>query len=219
MNKNRKDENGEVDPDESCPHEAVESKSPRQKFQIDPSKVDKLTWSFLQKSPSRCSLLVYCSLARLFEWRHRVVSRLQSLEQRANTYYGFSQSYVVIQDVIGCPPRRVAISDLDGNFSSQNVIGQTRRAEAENDQTPSTASSAPTCCASSISEDELAFWDRMEKEYEEKGGDDPDFISGTGHPLGSPEDLLFWKSVIQSLYEENTGYLRLYLSVRGRSGQ
>ena len=30
-------------------------------------------------------------------------------------------------------------------FSSTNVIGQTRRAEAENDQTPSTASSAPTC--------------------------------------------------------------------------
>lgn len=79
----------------------------------------------------------------------------------------------------------------------------------------------PPCSASSISEDELAFWRNIEKEYEEynKKYPDPNFISGTRHPLDSQEDVRVWQNVIQNLYESRNGPLHLSLEVRGGNNQ
>src|SRR6267378_2097234 len=92
------------------PRDGVESNESPRPLHISASKVDKLTLHLLQKTPNRCLVLFYCTLARLFQWWHQVVRYLECLEQRTNKYYAFSQSYIWVQDVTGGLPKRVDLS-------------------------------------------------------------------------------------------------------------
>jgi len=94
----------------SSPRGIAESNESLPLSQIHASNVDALTWQLLQKNPSKCLVLFYCILARLFAWRRQVFQRLADLERQTNTYYGLSQSYIWFQDCFGGLPRRVMVT-------------------------------------------------------------------------------------------------------------
>jgi len=63
-----------------------------------------------------------------------------------------------------------------------------------------------------VSEDEIAFWEQLGEEADEYFNSDP--FETELRNLSCEEDVLYWNSVIQNLYESRNGPLSLYLQVR-----